>query len=122
MVITGASSGIGLCTAKMAAANGPRVVLTARNAEALADIERQLTADGGLPRFGGCDTWVNDAGVSIYGRLEEVSDEDHKRLFDTNFWGTVYGSQIAAKHLRPRGGAIVNVGSELSEVVVPIQG
>ena len=47
MVITGASSGIGLCTAKMAAAGGARVVLAARNGEALADIERQITAAGG---------------------------------------------------------------------------
>src|SRR3954464_14220346 len=115
MVITGASSGIGLCTARMAAANGARVVLAARNGEALADIERQITAAGGqaahvvadvgkredvrriadtaVQRFGGFDTWVNDAGISIWGKLEEVSDEDHKRLFDTNFWGTVYGSQ-----------------------------
>jgi short-subunit dehydrogenase len=144
MVITGASSGIGLCTAKMAAANGARVVLAARNADALADIERQITAAGGqathvvadvgqradvqkiadaaVRRFGGFDTWVNNAGISIWGKLEEVTDEDHKRLFDTNFWGVVYGSQIAAKHLRQRGGALVNLGSEVSEVAIPIQG
>src|SRR3954468_10105598 len=47
MVITGASSGIGLCTAKFAAAGGARVVLAAPNGEALADIERQITTDGG---------------------------------------------------------------------------
>lgn len=144
MVITGASSGIGLCTAKMAAANGARVVLAARNEQALADIERQITADGGqavhvvadvgkredvqkiadtaVQRFGGFDTWVNNAGISIWGKLEEVSDEDHKRLFDTNFWGVVYGSQIAAKHLRQRGGVLINVGSEVSEVAIPVQG
>jgi len=144
MVITGASSGIGLCTAKFAAAGGARVVLAARNGEALADIERQITTDGGqathvvadvgrradvqriadtaIQRFGGFDTWVNDAGISIWGKLEEVSDEDHRRLFDTNFWGVVYGSLVAAKHLRQRGGALINLGSEVSEVAVPIQG
>src|SRR5207247_2089938 len=112
MVITGASSGIGLCTAKVAAAGGARVVLAARNGEALADIERQINSDGGqavhvvadvgkradvqriadtaVQRFGGFDTWVNDAGVAIWGKLEEVTDEDSRRLFDTNFWGTVY--------------------------------
>src|SRR6476646_8077490 len=136
MVITGASSGIGLCTAQMAAANGARVVLAARNGEALADIERKITANGGrathvvadvgqradvqriadhtLQRFGGFDTWVNDAGISIWGKLEEVSDEDSRRLFDTNFWGVVYGSTVAAKYLRQRGGAIINLGSEVS--------
>jgi short-subunit dehydrogenase len=144
MVITGASSGIGLCTAKMAAANGARVVLAARNGEALADIERQIDSAGGeaahvvadvgkredvqrvadaaIQRFGGFDTWVNDAGISIWGKLEDVSDEDHRRLFDTNFWGIVYGSLVAARHLRQRGGAIINLGSEVSEVSVPIQG
>lgn len=144
MVITGASSGIGLCTARMAAANGARVVLAARNGEALADIERQIDSGGGqaihvvadvgkredvqriadaaIRRFGGFDTWVNDAGISIWGKLEEVSDEDHRRLFETNFWGVVYGSLVAAKHLRERGGAIINLGSEVSEVSVPIQG
>jgi short-subunit dehydrogenase len=144
MVITGASSGIGLCTAQFAAAGGARVVLAARNREALADIERQITTEGGqaayvvadvgkredvqriadlaAQRFGGFDTWVNNAGVSIYGKLEQVSDDDHRRLFETNFWGTVYGSLIAAKHLRQRGGALINLGSEVSEVAVPIQG
>src|SRR6478735_8503967 len=114
MVITGASSGIGLCTARMAAANGARVVLAARNGEALADVEQQINSGGGqaihvvadvgkredvqrvadaaIQRFGGFDTWVNDAGISIWGKLEEVSDEDPRRLFDTNFWGIVYGS------------------------------
>src|SRR5207248_1713190 len=79
-------------------------------------------ADTAVQRFGGFDTWVNDAGVAIWGKLEEVSDEDSRRLFDTNFWGTVYGSVIAARHLRPRGGALINLGSEVSEVAVPIQG
>ena len=144
LVITGASSGIGLCTARMAAESGARVVLAARNGEALADIERQITSAGGqaahvvadvgkredvqriadtaIRRFGGFDTWVNDAGVSIWGKLEEVSDEDHRRLFETNFWGVVYGSLVAVKHLRQRGGALINLGSEVSEVAVPIQG
>jgi len=46
------------------------------------------------------DTWVNDAGVAIYGRLEEVSDAENRRLFDMNFWGVVYGSLVALPHLR----------------------
>lgn len=144
IVITGASSGIGLATARAAAKKGAKLVLTSRNKEALAEIEQQIQAEGGqaislaadvgkreelqnvaeaaIQEFGRIDTWVNNAGVSIYGRLTEVSDKDHRKLFETNFWGVVNGSLIAAEHLRDRGGAIINLGSVLSDVAIPIQG
>lgn len=144
IVITGASSGIGLATALAAAKKGAKLVLAARNGEALNEVAQEINAQGGhaipvvadvgrqqdvqniadaaLSEFGGFDTWVNDAGVSIYGRLEEVTDEDNRRLFDTNFWGVVYGSQVAAMHLRQRGGAIINIGSVLSDMAMPMQG
>ncbi|WP_210488935.1 SDR family oxidoreductase [Rufibacter aurantiacus] len=144
IVITGASSGIGLATALAAAKKGAKVVLAARNREALTGVEQQIRNEGGeaihvaadvgrweevqwiadaaLRHYGRIDTWVNDAGVSIYGRLSQVSDEDNKRLFDTNFWGVVYGSLAAAYHMRGKGGAIINVGSELSDVAIQLQG
>ncbi|WP_071885518.1 SDR family oxidoreductase [Rufibacter tibetensis] len=144
IVITGASSGIGLATAQAAAKKGATVILVSRNREALLDIEQQIRNEGGkayhcvadvgrkeevqwiadvaIKECGGFDTWVNNAGLSVYGRIDEVSDEDNRRLFDTNFWGIVYGSQLAAKHLREKGGAIINVGSEVSDVAVPLQG
>ncbi len=144
MVITGASSGIGLVTARMAAQKGARLVLAARSEEALRRLTDEIKANGGeathvvadvgreqdvrriadeaIRRFGGFDTWVNNAGVSTYGRILDVSLEDQRRLFDTNFWGVVYGSRIAAEHLRQRGGALINIGSVLSDRAIPLQG
>ncbi|HEX7296345.1 MAG TPA: SDR family oxidoreductase [Pyrinomonadaceae bacterium] len=144
IVITGASSGIGLVTARLAASRGARVVLNARNEEALKtvadDINRaggeasyvvgdvanfddvQRIADEAVQRFGGFDTWVNNAGVSIFGPVLDQSLEDHRRLFETNYWGVVHGSMVAAEHLRTRGGALINVGSVLSDRAIPIQG
>ena len=55
-------------------------------------------------------------------RLDEVEDDDSRRLFDTNFWGVVYGSLAALPFLRRQGGALINVGSEVSEAIVPLQG
>ena len=145
LVITGASSGIGLVTAKMAARKGARVVLASRDETDLrtaADVIRTgggqveyVVADVGdlddvrriaeraEAAFGGIDTWVNNAGVSIYGRITEVTLEDARRLFETNYWGVVHGSLVAVAPLTRRGGGvIVNVGSVLSDTAMPLQG
>jgi short-subunit dehydrogenase len=144
VVITGASSGIGLVTARLAAKRGAAVVLAARSSEALQKLEEEIVqacgraahvvADVSRPedvariarvaqeRFGGFDTWVNNAGVSIYGRIDEVPVEDMRRLFDTNFWGLIHGSLEAARHLEAKGGAIIQVGSVVGDRAVPLQG
>lgn len=144
IVITGASSGIGLCTALLAAERGARLVLAARNEEVLESIVEEIDllsgeaiyvvadvgyrdqvdaiAETAIDAYGRIDTWVNDAGVSIYGRLDEVSEEDSRKLFDTNFWGVVNGSLAALPYLRQSGGALINVGSEVSDAVIPLQG
>lgn len=141
IVITGASSGIGLATAITAAQRGAQVVLTARSEQTLAAVVRQIKATGGeaifvvadvadraqvqsiantaVARFGRIDTWVNNAGVSIYGRLDEVAEQDSRRLFNVNFWGVVHGSLVALPLLKETGGALINVGSDVAEAVVP---
>ena len=144
IVITGASSGIGRATARLAGERGAKVVAAARSEDALRSLVEQIAAAGGeavsvvadvgneadvrriaeraVERFGGFDTWVNNAGISIYGRVDEVPLEDLRRLFDTNFWGVVHGSRGAAEHLRGRGGVIINIGSVVSDRAIPIQG
>lgn len=144
IVITGASSGIGLTTARRAAQRGARLVLVARNEDALRQLNFELAKGGcevihvvadvgieedvrrvaraAVERFGGFDTWVNNAGISIFGRSEDVSLDDQKRLFQTNFWGVVHGSMVALEHMKERGGAIINLGGEVSDRAVPLQG
>ena len=148
LVITGASSGIGLVTARKAAERGARLVLAARSEDALRKLAAEITGSGGEAvhvvadvskqddvrkiaqaaedAFGGFDTWVNNAGVFIYGKLEDVPIEDMRRLFETNVWGLVYGSLEAVRHLKQRGdgrgGALINLSSVLSDRSILLQG
>jgi NAD(P)-dependent dehydrogenase (short-subunit alcohol dehydrogenase family) len=144
IVLTGATSGIGLATAHALADRGARLVLVARNGEALEKVADECRERGGeavavaadvgrsddlervartaVEKFGGFDTWINNAGVAIYGTCEEVPLEDHRRLFETNYWGVVHGSLIAARHLRPKGGKIITTGSVLGDRATILQG
>lgn len=144
IVITGASSGIGLATAEMAVERGARVVLAARSGNELHEVVSRLNRDGtratsiaadvadeaaveriadhAMSEFGGFDTWVNNAGISVYGRLVDVPMADKRRVFETNFWGLVYGCKAAVRRLRTHGGALINIGSVVSEFALPLQG
>jgi len=144
LVITGGTSGIGLATATRAAERGARVVLCSWNEPELRETVSTIEERGGIARsvvadvthqkdlerlastaveeFGTIDTWVNNAGVSIYGALTEVAIEDMRRLFEVNFWGTVYGARAAIARLRGSGGAVINIGNVVSDRAIPLQG
>ncbi len=144
VVITGASSGIGLATAWAAGKKGARVVLGARSEHAIEELAQRIRGAGGqavavvcdvadrsqveqlakaaIDAFGQIDTWVNNAGLGMYGRLDEIDDDDAHQLFEINFWGLVYGSLVALPYLVQNGGALINVGSEVSEAATPLLG
>lgn len=144
VVITGASSGIGRVTARMAAAEGARVVLAARSGEQLEQLATEIRAAGGqatavvadvsdpqqvqaiaetaLREHGRIDTWVNNAGATVYGRMLEIPLEDMRRVMDVVYWSQVHGARTAVPLLARQGGALVNVGSIASERAMPLQG
>lgn len=144
VVITEASSGVGLLTARLAAQRGARVVLGGRDGEALQQLATKIEAAGGrvayltadvgnpadmehlaetaISRFGRIDTWVNNASVALYGRIEDTPLEDMRQLFDTDFWGVVNGSLAAIPRLKISGGALINVGSVVGDRAIPLQG
>lgn len=143
-MITGASSGIGLATTRLAARAGACVVLVSRNRRELSREVDSLRERGGkaifvvadvadadalrhaaelaVQVFGGLDTWINNAGTSILGKVTATPLDEARRLFDINFWGAVHGCQAALPYLRLRGGTIVNVGSAAADSAAPRQG
>jgi NAD(P)-dependent dehydrogenase (short-subunit alcohol dehydrogenase family) len=145
IVVTGATSGNGLAIVEEAVRRGAAIVAAARNEGALESLSVRLSAHGSriatciadvsdfraveriaaaaVQAFGGFDSWINNAGTGTYGTLEQVPMDDHRRVFDVNYFGVLHGSLVAARHLRGRGGgAIVNVGSILGDRAIIQQG
>lgn len=144
VVITGASSGIGRQSALLLAERGARLVLAARNEEALHTLRDEVDRLGGTARvcvtdvaewdqvrrlaevaaghFGRVDTWVNCAAVATYGRVRELTAPELARTIQVTLLGQVYGMRAAVELMRDQGeGGIVNIGSALSLQAVPLQ-
>ncbi|MBK8020803.1 MAG: SDR family oxidoreductase [Chloroflexi bacterium] len=144
VVITGASSGIGREAALMFGQAGAAVVLVARNEEALHDVAHEITRTSGraliapadvseweqvqivartaVDVFGRIDTWVNNAGISLYATVDDTTVEEAQRIIETNFLGVVHGVSAALPYMKREGqGTIINVGSVESQRALPLQ-
>lgn len=143
VVITGGSSGIGRCTAVLFAKRGWRIGLIARGEQGLAASRRDAEAAGAWAAtaqadvadskslaeaantiaavLGPIDAWINCAGNGVYGRLEDVSEREFRRVTDVTYHGTVNGTRVALSHMRKRGrGSIVNVCSAIAFHGLPL--
>ena len=135
VVITGSSRGIGLATAKAFAAEGSRLVLSARSADALREAEASFRAAGAkvaaqvadvtnpdqaaqlvaaaITAFGGIDILINNVGGGRGGpRIADSTDDDWHAVFEVNLVQTLRMMRLALPHMSGRsGGAVVNVAS-----------
>ncbi len=144
VVITGASAGVGRATAQAFAERGFDVGLLARGAEGLrvakegvessgqrawtvqADVADFEQVDAAATEFeeqlGEIDVWVNDAMTTAFAPVWEIDADQFRRAVEVTFLGQVWGTKAALSRMRPRDrGAIVNVGSALAFLGIPLQ-
>lgn len=144
VVITGASAGVGRATARRFARAGASVALLARDPAALDDTKAELESIGGnamaVPvdvadfsalfaaateiesRLGPIRAWVNDAMLTVFAPVHEMTPEEFRRVTEVTYLGFVYGTMAALQHMRKRdSGVIVQVGSSLAYRGIPLQ-
>ena len=141
-IVTGASKGIGAGIAKALAAQGASVVVNYASSKANADaVVAEIEKAGGkavavhgsvakeaevkrlfvesYEAFGRLDILVNNAGVYQFGPLEDVTEAEFHRQFDTNVLGPILATREAVKRFPSEGGSVINVGSIASEKGLP---
>jgi NAD(P)-dependent dehydrogenase (short-subunit alcohol dehydrogenase family) len=144
VVITGASSGVGRACAHEFARRGARLGLIARGRDGLEAARREVEALGGralvLPldvadaeaveaaalaveeQLGPIDVWINNAMLSVFSPIAELSAEEVRRVTEVTYLGYVHGTISALRRMRPRDrGVIVQVGSALAYRAIPLQ-
>ena len=143
IVVTGASSGLGRAIARLAGERGAKVVVTARNEEALANCAGEIERAGSealvvpadcteqdqvervvaqaVERFGRIDTYIANAIVTVYAEAERLLPEELRRVIDVNFFGVVYGYWASLPHLRESKGTFLHVSSALAYRGIPLQ-
>ena len=144
VVISGASSGVGRATARAFATRGARLGLIARGREGLDAARGEVEQAGGaaliLPtdvadpdavdaaadaverEYGPPDVWINTAMVSVFSPVAELEADEIRRVTETTYLGTVYGTLAALRRMLPRDrGVIVQVGSALAYRAIPLQ-
>jgi len=144
VMITGASAGVGRATVQRFAREGAWIGLIARGSAGLEGARRDVEAAGGRAlvletdvadaqavetaaakledEFGPIDVWINDAMVSVFSPVKEMTPDDFKRVTDVTYLGFVYGTLAALRRMLPRDrGHIVQVGSALAYRGIPLQ-
>ncbi len=141
-VVTGASKGIGAGIAKALAAEGAAVVVNYASSKEGADrVVAEIVKQGGKAlaiqgdvssasdvkrmfaetkkEFGRLDVLVNNAGVFQFMSLDEITEEEFHRQFNTNVLGLILATREAARLFGPEGGSVINVGSVVSRITPP---
>ncbi len=144
VVITGASAGVGRATVREFAKRGAHIGLIARGRDGLEGARREVERAGGralvLPldvadaaaveaaaerverELGAIDIWINNAMVSVFSPIKEMTAEEFRRVTEVTYLGVVHGTLAALKRMLPRDrGTIVQVGSALSYRSIPLQ-
>ena len=143
VAITGASSGIGRCTATLFASRGWQVGLIARGSAGLAAVRDEIATAGGCAvsspadvcdeaaleaaakqieeMLGVIDVWINCAGNGVYGRFIDVPAAEFDRVTDVTYRGTVNGTRVALRRMLPRNaGTVVNICSAIAYHGMPL--